>query len=290
MNEVAVKSEDLMWTPGTDDLGFEGVSNGCVKQGFLKIAQFSSDEIKKGNAKYITGLEVGQFYCPQRRKVYGTNFLAVSLKFWQSYAVYDGEGTASKFKGNMTVAEFEKNVRPNAKRVRSYMMDDKGYRYVDSRNFLVIPYDKPLEVPMIFSLSSTAITASRDWLTLMESLTTRVMIGETEKEVPVPMRAGVWKLSSAYTTNDQGDFYKLIAPEFVGLTDTKIDLGGFTLKERVNNLYLEAKTMDVLMITEDEATREAETESKGESKAESNVKNMFGNKSAAKEAESDVPF
>ena len=280
MNEVAVKSEDLLWTPGTDDLGFEGVSNGCVKQGFLKIAQFSSDEIKKGNAKFIPGLEVGNFYCPQRRRVYGANFLAVALKFWQSYAVYDGEGTASKFKGHMTVAEFEKNVRPNAKKVRSYMMDDKGYRYVDSRNFLVIPYDRPLEVPMIFSLSSTAITASRDWLTLMESLTTKVEINGAEKEVRVPMRAGVWKLAAAYTTNDQGDFYKLIAPEFVGLIDTKIDLGGFTFKDRVNSLYLEAKNMDVLMITEDEATREAEPATQ----AESNVSKVFGSKSAAKEA------
>ena len=284
-NQVAIQKvateNDLVWDPSDVDLGFDGILPGCVKQGFLKVAQFSSDEIKKGNAKYIPGLEVGHYFCPQRRKVYGANFLAVALKFWQSYAVYDGEGPESKFKGNMTVAEFDKKVKPYASRERSYMMDKEGYRYVDCRNFLLIPYDNPLETPMIMSMTSTAISASRDWLTLMESLTVKVKRGDEIVEVPVPMRGGVWKLTSTYVTNKKGDYYQVAAPEFVHLIDPSLPVGGITLRDRVNSLHLEAKNIDVMMVSADLSDFSDSDDTHEPSKSESNVSNLFSGKSDA---------
>lgn len=284
MAEKVMDASELLWDPANADLGFEGVAPGCIKQGFLKVAQFGSDEVKKGGPKYMAGLEPGMYYCPQRRKIYGESFLAVAVKFWQSYAVYDGEGTASKFKGNMTVAEFEEKVRPNAQRVRSYMVDSRGYRYVDTRNFLVIPYDSPLDVPLLFSLSSTGIAASRDWLTLMESLTVKVNKDGKQIEVPVPMRGGVWKLTSAYTKNDQGDFYQVNTPEFIGLIDPSLEVGGITLRERVNTLHIEAKKLDVLMLADTTEQAEPKEAAKEAPAAIANVKNVMAGKDAAKDA------
>ena len=285
MSEKILNADELLWDTSSPDLGFEGVAPGCIKQGFLKVAQFGSDEVKKGGPKFMPGLEPGMYFCPQRRKIYGESFLAVALKFWQSYAVYDGEGTASKFKGNMTVAEFDEKVRPFATRVRSYMVDQRGYRYVDTRNFLVIPYDSPLEVPMLFSLSSTAIPASRDWLTLMESLTVKVMKDGKQIEAPVPMRGGVWKLTSSYTKHDQGDFYQINTPEFIGFIDPSIEVGGITMRERVNTLHLEAKKIDVLMLADDSEQEEPKGPAKVEAApAVAKVMNVMAGRDAAKDA------
>ena len=284
----AVSDKDMVWEFGDTDLGFEGVTDKCVKRSFLKVAQFGAAEVKKQDPLYIPGLEPGMFYCPQTRNVYGETFLAVAIKFWQAYAVYDGEGTDSQFKGNMAPAEFDSKVLPVSHRSGSYTLDNNGYRYVDTRNFLVIPYDKPLNIPMLFSMYSTAIPASRSWLTQAEALTVKVSKDGKIIEAPVPLRGGVWKLKATYQSSKKGDYFEMDAPEYMGLINPDTPVGAISMRERVNSLYKESRTMDTLrmsgsddILSIEDHTSEAPSAPRNEGKERANVTSAFSGKSAA---------
>jgi len=194
--------------------GFEGVDNECVQTPYLKLAQDSTDERKKQSPKYIQGLEAGQFFCPSSRSVYGESFLAVVLRFYRAISVYQGEGPDSKFKGVMDVETFKRTVEPFGDRVKSYIMHD-GLRYVDTRNFIVVPYDHMEDGPMLFSLSSTGISPSRKWVSQAMSVKAK----KEGKIVQAPIWASVWKLNVAFYDGPNGSYYQLSNCERMGWVD-----------------------------------------------------------------------
>jgi hypothetical protein len=213
---MAPLSTDLEAMPdfeGGGPTGSEGFDESCLKLPFMKLAQASSDQVKKGSASYMNGLEAGMFFSPTFKKIYGPNVSVVVVKFYRSFAVYDGKGTKAKFLGQMTAAQFRKEVEPNAVRERSYFLDQKGHRYVDTRNFIVVPYDHPEDGPMILSLSSTATSASRDWCTMLDSIRVKRSDGKVEQ---APFWTTAWMLGAVYTTYDEGDAFQFKTPDKLG--------------------------------------------------------------------------
>lgn len=192
--------------------GFEGMDAECIQIPYLKIAQPTSDELKPGTPVYIKDLKMGDFFVPAIRKVIGPEAKLVALKFYRSYAMYDGVGPASKFKGIMDPDTYDRTVAPFARREKSYTLDQNGYRYVDTRNFVVLDYTDLESGPMIFGLTSTGISPSKKWLTMAQNIHVK-RNGIVQK---APMWVAVWTLKTAMFTNDQGSYYQINTPEQTG--------------------------------------------------------------------------
>lgn len=197
--------------------GFEGVDRDCVTIPFLKIAGGTTEEAKRGGVKFLPGLEMGNFFSPTSRKVFGDAIRLVVLKFYRTFVVYDGEGTDSKFIGTITPDQFKK-IEPNTRRVKSYALDTNGHRYVDTRNFLVVNHDDLDGGPMLLAMSSTGIAPSKKWITLAENVKAR----KDGVAVRAPMWASIWKLTASMFENPQGSYYQVSTVEREGWIDPKL--------------------------------------------------------------------
>jgi len=207
--------------------GFDGVDRDCTTIPFLKVAQTATEQAKKGSPEYIKGLEPGMFFCPATRKTYGEAVRLVVLRFYRQYIIYDGKDMNAKFVGTMAPEDFERNIMPTATREKSYHLDGKGFRYVDTRNFIVMVAGAYNDGPMLLSLSSTGIAPSKKWLTMAQNV-------RSNDGRQAPIWASVWELATGYQDNDAGSYYQI----------TKIDRLGYvppTAKNLVVSAFLDAQ-------------------------------------------------
>jgi hypothetical protein len=198
--ETALVSEAGFEADGPN--GFEGVDADCVTIPFLKLAQPSTDEAKKGSQKYIPGLEQGMFFCPATRKVYGDNVKLIIIRFYRQYVIYSSKEIDADYVGTMLPEQFDAEIAPNATRERSFYLDRKGFRYVDTRNFIVMVAGRISDGPMLMSMSSTGIAPSKKWITMAQNV-------RDPKNRIAPIWASVWNLNTAYFDNPQGGYYQV---------------------------------------------------------------------------------
>lgn len=271
-NELQKANMEISTELFSGSSGFEGVDSECVQTPYLKLAQDSTDERKKQSPKYIQGLDAGMFFCPSSRKIYGDSFLAVPLRFYRAVSVYQGKGPDSKFKGIMDVAEFKRDIEPNGERDGSAFIY-KGLRYVDTRNFIVVPYDHMEDGPMLFTLSSTGITPSRKWISAAMS----VKANKDGTIVQAPLWSSVWKLSVGYFDSPNGSYYQLSSTERLSWVDKKF-------APALKSMFDDAQSMSIMSTVEQDSdhavTKQAEAVRPADI-AEEAVKNVFG--SAGKE-------
>lgn len=206
-NELAIKNEETALVSNEafevdGPSGFEGVDSECVTIPFLKLAQPSTDEAKKGSQKYIQGLEQGMLFCPATRKVYGENVKLIIIRFYRQYVIYSSKEIDADYIGTMLPEDFDREIAPNATRERSFYLDRKGYRYVDTRNFIVMVAGKINDGPMLMSMSSTGIAPSKKWITMAQNV-------RDPKGRVAPIWASVWSLNTAYFDNPQGGYYQV---------------------------------------------------------------------------------
>lgn len=206
-NEIAKTeaTELATSTPGfafDGPTGFEDVDKDCVTIPFLKMAQASTDEAKKGSPSYIKGLEPGMFFCPATRKVYGEKVGLAIVKFYRQYVIYESREPDSRFMGTMDAEQFRTVIEPTATRERSFHLDSEGHRYVDTRNFIVFVSEHWNDGPMLLSLSSTGIAPSKKWLTQAQNV-------RSDDGRLAPIWANVWELETGYMDNPQGSYYQI---------------------------------------------------------------------------------
>ena len=189
--------------------GFGGVDRDCITIPFLKIAQGSTEQAKKGSQKKIAGLEPGMFFCPATNKVYGESTNLIILRFYRQYIVYASRETDAQFMGSISVEEFDRDILPTATRERSYHLSPDGKRYVDTRNFIVMVAGALSDGPMLLSLSSTGIAPSKKWLTQAQSV-------RDNRGRVAPIWANVWSVKVSYEDNPLGSYYQISNIERLG--------------------------------------------------------------------------
>ena len=234
------------------DSGFEEVDRDCLTIPYLRIGQSSSDFMKRGAAKFIPGLQGGDFFFPLTREVFGTDMNVVIVKFYRSYSVYESSAPDAKFMGVITKEKYERDIEPTATRERSYTLDPDGHRYVDNRNFVLVDYDHPERGPMLFSMSSTGVKPSKNWLT--QATNVKVKRGDGSL-VDAPIWSSVWRLHTEYFDNPQGGYYQVSEVRRLGWVKTG------PVAEGYRKIFESMRDYDATKIGGQDSEAEAEVES-----------------------------
>ena len=196
--------EYLRPKPGAARLGNENVTNEDVIVPRIALAQSNSFELKKSHAKYIEGLEAGQFFNTATKEVYGAALRVVNVHYFRSRIRWNGkeigagilcrsdngaQGTGDPG-GVCAQCEFSKfNTEEEDSRPSCMMF----------MNFpcLVVPKSGNVDPAgiVIVSFKSLAIKAGKHWNTL-------VNIRNADRF------AGVYKLSAVEDHRASGDSYQ----------------------------------------------------------------------------------
>lgn len=172
--------------------GFETVDSDCVSLPYLKLAQSTTDQAKKGHAKYISGLEPGMYFNSNSGRIYGGQFIC--LGFVRQFVEYDSCGLKSKFVRTYTSNEYMRDVMPRTTKKeidgKTYTVDAaNGHSFADTRNFFVIAADAPEDGVLIYSHRSSGIGASKKWLSAMSAKRATTPDGRV---VRLPIYSSVW--------------------------------------------------------------------------------------------------
>jgi hypothetical protein len=206
---AAEQVPDFLAQVAGDVTGLEAVDDSCISMPFLKLAQALTDGIGE-----VDGLAAGSFYCKALGKVYGKTLRVIPLKFYRNYNEWSGEGREAKLVATHTLVDFKNMEGSCTKDGEGRIRTAGGNRLVDTRNFLVLNADKLDDGIMLLSFQSSAIPASRSWLT---SLVNMRMGGKS-----LPMYAKIWELSASLEKGDKGTYYKMAAPRDCGFIKADI--------------------------------------------------------------------
>lgn len=81
--------------PGAPRLGNENVTSDDVIVPRIALSQANSFELKKGHAKYMPGLEAGQFFNTATKEIYGEEMLVINVHYFKSRIRWNGKEIGS---------------------------------------------------------------------------------------------------------------------------------------------------------------------------------------------------
>lgn len=203
-NVPAVKSSKSALPMAYDagsDAGFENADRQSYAIPFLFILQSMSPQTKKSDGAYIKGAEEGMLYNSVSNEVYSgeEGLRIIPCAFTRTFVEWIQREKGGGFVGEYDAVAGEA-LRATAKR------DDKnrdilrnGHQLNDTRNhYLLVETSADRWEPMMLSLTSTQIRASRNWMSAMKR--------ECDAN-KVPMFATVWRMSTTPQQNDKGSWY-----------------------------------------------------------------------------------
>lgn len=206
--------------PEAQQEGFENVNPNDVIMPRMALCQAASDERKRGNSKYIPGLEDGQFFNTLTKEIYGSKLLVVPVHHYKTRILWKGKTPGSGMRcrssdfvhgmgdpGGECVDPLTGEVKcPFAKWLPETERDDKnpsGHPECnDFWNFPVLVLDKntkttDMSTMIILSFKSIGINAAK----------TLISLGRFRPGKP-SIYDCVYELTSRADTRDAGDSYQ----------------------------------------------------------------------------------
>ena len=218
MGEIAKREENAVdvWNPsGVNGTGFENVDSDCVSMPYLKLAQATTDQAKRGHPKYIEGLEPGKYFNSNSGQIYGGQFIV--LGFIRQFIEYDGCGLKAKYVRSYTSDEYLRDIAPRTTRKevdgKTYTVDAaSGHSFVDTRNLFVLAADHPEDGVLVSSHRSSGIGASKKWISAMASKRVKDAEGRIVRS---PIFTNVWAPRVELMTGDGNSWYQYAAVDCV---------------------------------------------------------------------------
>lgn len=196
---LAGMPEYLRKAPGEQRLGNENVNSSDVTVPRLVLCQSMSPERKKGNAKYIAGLEEGDWFNSVTHEVYGRELRVIPAHYYKSRILWAGE--KGELGGGMKCSSLDAITGAGdpggACAQCSFSQFGSDCNLFMNFPCLVIAKDGSVDLSkiVIASFKSLALKAGKHWNTL-------VNIRNADRF------AGVYKITSVEDHRESGDSFQ----------------------------------------------------------------------------------
>jgi len=181
----------------TDDKadGFEMLTPDTMAVPFLRLLQKLSPQIDKKKPEYIDGAEDGMFFNTITKKLIGSVFECVVLKFERIYIEWKPN------RGGFVSYHAPEHAEQLATdRTFGKWRTSTGNELQENYVYLVLVAGHEQDGVMVLSLSSTAIRAAREWNRLM----TTHILPNGKKALPYYL---IWHITTEYKENEKGSWY-----------------------------------------------------------------------------------
>jgi hypothetical protein len=194
---------DYLNTENDNLEGFEEVNASTMKIPFLKLAQDLTLEMKKTNAQYIEGLELGDFFNPITGEIYGPKIQAVILKFQEIYIEWPPNSIVTR------EPLISYHTPANALNLATDQTFGKwktieGNDLTQYYTYYLLLAGHETDGVMIYSLKSTGISIGKGINRLM---TTHQMLGKDGKPVTAKPYYLVWDVESHTKPKGAAEYY-----------------------------------------------------------------------------------
>lgn len=185
--------------------GFEYADADSYAIPFLVVLQKMSPQCDDDQDAYIKGAKPGMFLNTATQEIYDgkVGVVLVPCSFRRQMVEWVPRDEGGGFRGSYDVddVDFASLSRDESGR----FVNENGNHLVDTRYhycLLVTENGKRVQ-PVVFSLSSTQIKKSRNWMTLMNGIRIK---GRNGKEFCPPMFSHAYRVTSVGESNEKGDW------------------------------------------------------------------------------------
>jgi len=206
-------------------LGFENVDQESVALPILKLLQNGSAEAQRKHANYVEGAEPGMFFNTVTRKLYDgeKGILVIPCHYRLEYQEWADFGTGSGRPENIFPGSSDILSKTTKDAMNKDRLPNGNYIQKTAQHFVIILDEKSSETALI-SMSSTQAKISRNWNSMMMSITKN---GKDGPYTPPPF-SHIYKISSVENTGKGNQWYGYNVQKAEEVTDS--------------NLYKRAKT------------------------------------------------
>ena len=221
--QVAVKKEaglpsDALFEADAK-LGFENVDQESVALPILKLLQNGSAEAQRKHANYVEGAESGMFFNTVTRRLYDgeKGILVLPCHYRLEYQEWADFGTGSGrpeniYPGNSDILKDTTKDALNKDR-----LPNGNYIQKTGQHFVIILNEQSSETALI-SMSSTQAKVSRNWNSMMMSITKN---GKEGPYTPPPF-SHIYKITSVENTGKGNQWYGYNIQKMEEVTDANL--------------------------------------------------------------------
>ena len=236
--QVAVKKEaglpsDALFEADAK-LGFENVDQESVALPILKLLQNGSAEAQRKHANYVEGAESGMFFNTVTRRLYDgeKGIFVLPCHYRLEYQEWADFGTGSGrpeniYPGNSDILKETTKDAQNKDR-----LPNGNYIQKTGQHFVIILNEQSSETALI-SMSSTQAKVSRNWNSMMMSITKN---GKEGPYTPPPF-SHIYKITSVENTGKGNQWYGYNIQKMEEVTDA-------TLYKRAKTFYESCRRAD----------------------------------------------
>jgi hypothetical protein len=185
--------------------GLETVTQQDLALPFLAVLQAMSPQVQRGQEKYVKGAQAGDFFNTVTGETYtgydedgdADGVRLIPCYFEKAYNLWVPRDEGGGFRGSFP-------TRADAERAAAEL--EENVDIVDTANhYCLIEQEDGSWTEAVFSMTSTKLSTSRQWNTIMKQ---QKMVDETtgEKFTP-PSFMRVYHGTTVVKTNDKGTFY-----------------------------------------------------------------------------------
>lgn len=189
---------------GDAHLGFENADKESYSIPFLTILQTNSPQCDEDDGAYVKGAKAGSFFNTATQEVYSgkDGVLIIPCYYNRSFVEWVPRDEGGGFRGQHSPESIELTKLERDDSGKFVLTN--GNHLADTRyHFCMLLTDEGPR-PVVISMTSTQIKASKNWMTAMRDR--RARHPETNALVPVPMMANIWHMISVTQSNDKGNW------------------------------------------------------------------------------------
>lgn len=190
--------------------GFEEADSQAFAIPFIAILQSNSPQCKKADGAYIKGAEEGMLWNPAKEEMFEgeeEGITVIPCHYRRVFIEWKPrvEGGGGGFVAEHSVEEGVKLLRTCTRNDKSKEVLPNGNHLVDTRVHycMAINANRELE-PVVISMASTQIKASKKWMSKMDALKMKRIDGSM---FTPPMFSHIYQLYTIPQSNEKGSWY-----------------------------------------------------------------------------------
>lgn len=182
--------------------GFEEADQSAYAIPFLTILQSGSPQCKKSHGEYIKGSEEGMLFNSVTKEIFDgdSGVLVIPCHYSRTFNEWHTRDEGGGLVAVHNVADGEALLAKCNKGEKGENVTPDGTTISDTRNhYMLIVKDNGEFEPVFMPLSSTQITPSRRWMTIMNNIRIGGQLA--------PMFSQMYRVTTVPRSNDQGSWY-----------------------------------------------------------------------------------
>ena len=182
--------------------GFEETDQSSFAIPFFTVLQSGSPQCKKSDGAYIKGAEEGMLYNNVSQEIFDPEdgITVVPCHYSRTFNEWKTRDDGGGLVAVHTAAEGEALLSTCHKGEKGEDLTPDGTQLVDTRNhYVLLVKDDGSFEPVFMPLSSTQITPSRRWMTMMNNIRINGQVA--------PMFSQLYTVNTIPKSNDKGSWY-----------------------------------------------------------------------------------